>query len=273
MESTNTNINIEEINYRQKAISWLFHSLKIIFGDESIRRYIILFYNPTITNRNKKYIRTFDAFVEPGKTREDKADEINRFCKDILKKKGVTVFTATNIQQNKFDNETHFQSYIVNNCVKKLIVIDPAYDKTKDGCAGIYMAEVSNEVVIPYFTENGYSVQFICLSSPAQICESDVFCQSWSLYILLQKIQNNEYLTDVSLEIPVEQLDKYDMLLQFYKQVFTDMPELGDNLRAEYEGEILDTRGPTKPTKIEKEAYLRFDPVDLLMKLTKYEMS
>ena len=40
-----------------KAVSWMLHALKIVLGDESIRRYIILYYYPTITNPSKKCIR------------------------------------------------------------------------------------------------------------------------------------------------------------------------------------------------------------------------
>lgn len=263
----------KKMTYRQKAISWLLHAIKIILGDESIRRYIILFYHPNITNSGKKYIKTFNAFVPKGKTHEDKAKIITKYCENASKKKGVVVFTASNIQKDKFDNETHYQTYIVDNNKKCLIVSDPAFNKTKEGKAGIYMAEVSNQVVIPFFENKEYKTQFVELSTPAQICDDDVFCQSWSLYILLQKLKNNEYLHDISLEIPEEQINKYDMLLGFYKQLFTDMPELGENLRAEYEGEILENRGPNKPTKIEKENFLKFHPVDLLMDMSKYEMN
>ena len=111
------------MKHRQKAISWLLHSLKIILGDESIRRYIILHYNPSITNSSKKIIKTFDAFVEKGKTREQKAEKIIGYCEEICQKKGIAVFTATNIQIDKFDNETHFQSYIVDNNKQKLIIV------------------------------------------------------------------------------------------------------------------------------------------------------
>ena len=50
------------------------------------------------------------------------------------------------------------------------------------------------------------------------------------------------------------------------------MPELRENLQVEYEGEILESRGPNKLSKLEKEILLKFDPVDLLLGLTKYEM-
>jgi hypothetical protein len=258
--------------YREEAISWLLHSIKILLGDESIRRYIILKYNPQVTNQSKKCIRTFNAFVEKGKTREDKATKIIAFCDEMSQRKNTIVFTATNIQKDKFDNETHYQSYILDNDAKKLLIIDPAYDKTKEGKAGIYMAEVSSEVIIPFFQAKGYKTQFMDLSTPAQVCDGDVFCQSWSLYILLQKIKNNEYNKNISFRIPQDQIEKYNMLLEFYKQIFTDMPELCDNLKTEYEAEILESRGPRAPTKVQKKGILAFDPIDLLKKMTKYEM-
>ena len=198
--------------YREESISWLLHSMKIILGDESIRRYIILHYNPEIINNGEKYIRTFNAFVENGKTRNDKAKEIIQFCNDMRKIPGTVVFTATNIQRDIFDNETHFQSYILDNNVKTIFIIDPAYDRTKEGNAGIYMAEISNEIIIPFFQNKGYNYVFIDLTNPAQIDEDDVFCQSWSLYILLEKLKNDKYLKNISFYIPKYQLKKYDTL-------------------------------------------------------------
>jgi len=260
------------MKHRQQAISWLLHAIKIVLGDESIRRYIIVKYNERITNSAKKCIRTFNAFIKQGKTRDDKAQEIIKYCDEMSQRKRVVVFTATNIQRTKFDQETHFQSYILDNTNKRLLIVDPAFDGSKDGKMGIYFAEVSTEVVIPFFQSLQYDCEFISLSSPAQVCDGDVFCQSWSLYILLQKLKNNEYLTDSTFDIPVDQLDKYDMLLQFYKQLFQDFPELGDNLRTEYEAEIMATRGPNAPKKTQKEEILQYDPVTLLLDMTKYEM-
>jgi len=260
------------MKYRKEAISWLLHSLKILLGDESIRRYIILKYNPEITNQAKKCIRTFNAFVQKGKTRQDKANKIIEYCQDMSKRKGVVVFTATNIQQDQLDNETHFQSYILDNNSKTIYIIDPAYDKTKTGNAGIYMAEVSTQVIIPFFQKKGYTTTFIDLSRSAQINDGDVFCQSWSLYILLKMLKNNEYLHNISCDIPKLQIDKYNMLLQFYKQLFIDMPELGTNLKIEYDAEILDSRGPNSPSRDQKEEIIDINPVELLMSMKKSDM-
>jgi hypothetical protein len=258
--------------YREQAISWLLHSMKILLGDESIRRYIILKYNPTIKNKAKTCIRTFNAFIPRGKTRSDKANQIVKFCDKMLTKKGTVVFTATNIQRNSLDNETHYQSYILDNDAKKIIIVDPAYDRTKENGVGIYMAEVSNEVIIPFFTSKGYAFKFVYLTKPAQICEDDVFCQSWSLYILLEKLKNNVFVHDVSFEIPEDQLDKYDMLLEFYKKIFADMPELISNLQTEYCGELAKANGPEAPKKNQKKAMMQMNAVELLLGMSKHDM-
>ena len=269
------NINFkeyQEMENKEKAISWLLHAIKILFGDESIRRYIILHYNKSLKNNKTSDVRTFDAFVKKGATRDEKANEIIHFCDKKIKKRGTVVFTASNIQRDKYDNETHFQTYIIDNSTKKIFIIDPAYDPKKENNAGIYMAEVTNEVIVPFFQSKKYETSFVKLSSPAQINEGDVFCQSWSLYILLEKLKNKEYACDLSFAVPRQQLDKYDMLLRFYKQVFTDMPELCENLKVEYEAEILECRGPGRPTKAEKQEFLSYNPTELLMEMTKYEM-
>ena len=43
---------------------------------------------------------------------------------------GTIVFTATNVQRDEDDFETHFQTFIVDNDDKIVYAIDPAYDKT-----------------------------------------------------------------------------------------------------------------------------------------------
>jgi len=257
---------------QDQAVSWMLHALKIVLGDESIRRYIILYYCPTISNPSKKCIRTFDAFVESAKKREEKSNEIIKYCNKMCRKQEIVVFTESNIQRTKCDDETHFQSYIIDNTTKKLSIIDPAYDSRKPEYTGIYTAEISLDVIIPCFERKGYKTEFVSLTTPAQVDVGDVFCQSWTLYILLAKLKQNEYFKNNTFEVPEDQLDKYDMLLSFYHQIFTDMPELRENLHVEYEGEIVESRGPNRLSKSEKEILLKFDPVDLLLGLTKYEM-
>ena len=81
----------------------------------------------------------------------------------------------------------------LDNDEKKVYAIDPAYDKNADDFIGIYYAEVTHESIKPFLESKGYTFEFIPLSRPAQSTTNDVFCQSWSLLILLDMLHNNKY--------------------------------------------------------------------------------
>ena len=274
---------------KSDAISWTLHAIKIMLGDESIRQEILMHYHPNLHKGNVKklakinnsvanatHIRTFDAFVEVSEDEdfqaaiEKKQKIIQDYLFEIVKLKGIVTFTATNIQRNADDYETHFQSYIVNNDAKTVWVIEPAYDAAvletdeKQPHQGIYYAEITYDVVKPFFEEHApdYEFCFVPLSHPAQISFDDVFCQSWSLMILNSQLYNAA-LTPYS--IPKSQKDKYALLLTFYKRIFIDIPSLSSYLYSEYEGEIIENYG-------EKSALLKADPVKILLSMTSANM-
>ena len=258
-----------------------------MLGDESIRQEILLHYHPDLHKGNAKklakinnsagiHIRTFDAFVECedgacfAQAIEKKQKIIQDYLFEIIKLKGIITFTATNIQRDADDGETHFQSYIVNNDAKTVWVIDPAYnakvletDVLKSN-QGIYYAEVTHDVVKPFFEEYApeYEFCFVPLLHPAQISFADVFCQSWSLMILNVQLKNTE-LTEHF--IPKYQKEKYKMLLDFYKRIFIDIPSLANYLYTEYEGEIKENFG-------DKSSLLNADPVKILLSMTSSKM-
>ena len=276
------------------AISWVLHALKIVMGDESIRQEILLHYHPTLhrgsvaairridpKKHGKEHVFTFDAFVKTRDTDdsfevaiERKRAEIRKYLSEIIEMKGVIVFTATNIQQYAEDFETHFQTFIVDNEKKTVLAIDPAYDKTvlkpnkkKKVLVpnqGIYYAEVTHEVIKPFFEESApdYEFKLVPLSHPAQIAFDDVFCQSWSLYILDSLLSNPE---TEEFEIPETQIEKYGMILRFYKRIFKDIPTLKNYLKIEYEGEIIDNFG-------DDSKLLEENPAKILMEMTKGDM-
>ena len=256
---------------KELSISWLLHSIKILLGDESIRRYIIIKKFPKLKHKLKKDIRTFNPFVRKGKTRQDKFKEIENYLEYIIKlKKDIVVFTATNIQQNDEDNETHFQTFIVDNNNKKAYVIDPAYNKNEDEFIGIYYAEVTHEVIKPFLESKGYKLQFIPLSRPAQSTTNDVFCQTWSLLILLDLLKTKKYQEPhMEYKIPSTELKCYEMILDFYKDIFIDsMPELLENLQEEYNGSINDN----DETEEQKEKLLKIDVAGLLYQMKKSDI-
>jgi len=196
--------------------SWVLHSVKQILGTGFVRNLIVKTFQPDI--KNAKKMRTFDAFQQYETAPfDDKQQKIVTYCEKIIKLTKRVVFTATNIQQNSSDFETHYQSYIVDNKNKMVHIIDPAMNTSAKKGYGIYKPMVSTDIVIPFFTENGYNSNFVSMTNPAQTNKKDVFCQSWSLYILLELLENGIHTVD----IPLTQLDKYELLLDFYKQVLT----------------------------------------------------
>ena len=277
---------------KSDAISWTLHALKIVIGDESIREEILMHYHPELhkgiftklrrINHGKQHVRTFNAFAKQKKgdtsfdvAIEKKKENIHEYLSEIVKLNGTVVFTATNIQRDADDFETHFQTFIVDNDNKTVLAIDPAYNKTvlrtnkKNNILavhqGIYYAEVTHEVIKPFFEEEqpDYDFRMVPLSHPAQIAFDDVFCQSWSLFILDSLLSNNS--TNEEFEIPDKQIDKYDMILRFYKRVFNDIPILKEYLKNEYEGEIIENYGETSPL-------LKANPAKILMAMTKSDM-
>jgi hypothetical protein len=282
--------SVEKID-RPTISSWVLHALKIIMGDESIRQQILLHYHPelhkgnitklkTVGNR-QNHVKTFNAFIEPGKTREDKFQKIRNYLRTVITLKGTVVFTASNVQYDEDDVETHYQTFIVDNDAKKVYMIDPANDRTVDkndakykksktilvSGQGIYYAQLAHEIVKTFFEQNtDYTVELVQLSSPAQIIENDVFCQSWSLYILDQLLENDAYKKSAVVKIPETQINKYDKILRFYQRIISEIPVLSEYLIAEYEGEITDC------DDCPKDALLNVNPVDFLLGMTKTDM-
>ena len=80
---------------RELSISWLLHSIKILLGDESIRRYIILQKFPNLKHQLKKDIRTFDPFVKKGKTRQEKYKEIETYLEYITTLNDITTINSS----------------------------------------------------------------------------------------------------------------------------------------------------------------------------------
>jgi hypothetical protein len=96
---------------------------------------------------------------------------------------------------------TLFLIFYVDNINKQVFAIDPARKNGKDG---IYTPFVSNDLLKPLFERHGYTFTFIEMTNPAQSSIRDVFCQSWSLYILLEILKNGVH----KVKIPKPTLEK-----------------------------------------------------------------
>lgn len=255
-------INYTNNIYRETAISWALHAIKILFGIENVRKTIIKSFHPDV--QNIKWSRTFDAFQQIP---TEKETEILGFCKQIINIQPYVVFTASNIQEHADDKVTHYQSYYVDNDNKHIYVIDPA--KPVNGY-GIYYPSVTIDVIQPFFVSKGYAFDYITLSNPAQTIEADVFCQSWTLYILLHILQNGIG----HVHIPIKQINKYGVILQFFKDVLTKNPHLSYDLDNIYLEEIKNNKELILKDGTKKgfNCLLKMDPYHLIMQTQKEDM-
>jgi hypothetical protein len=225
---------------RKISTSWALEAMKTVLGYEDIRNMIIKHYYPQIENPHE--MRTFDAFQQFQRPPFiDKAMEITDYCEEIIEDEGVTgivVMTAANIQISEHDHLTHYQSFIIDKERQTVYAIDPA---AKANGVGIYEAAITETVVLPIFRSHNYDCQFVNLSHPAQTNKGDVFCQTWTLVILLKALEkiykkNNKkgFIGVIDIPSPKPKVNKYQMLLDFFNDILENVPEVGRELAIEY---------------------------------------
>jgi hypothetical protein len=242
--------------YRETAISWTLHAMKSMLGIKSVRNKVLKYFYPAIKNLVKA--NTFDAF--------DPVEEIVKYVEGIMTVEPYVVFTASNTAELVAEPETHYQTFYVDNINKQVYAIDPARKSGKDG---IYTPYVSLNLLKPLFEKHGYTFTFIEMTNPAQSSKRDVFCQSWSLYILLEILQNGIH----KVKIPKLQLERYGLLLNFYKEIL-QIPTIPQALKKEYVSEIKANKDVilSDGTETDYKYLLGMDPVILLQGMKKKDM-
>jgi hypothetical protein len=242
--------------YRETAISWTLHAMKSMLGIKSVRNKVLKHFYPAIKNLSKA--NTFDAF--------DPAENIIKYVESIMTIDPYVVFTATNMAEAVDVPETHYQTFYVDNINKQVFAIDPA---RKNGEDGIYTPFVSLDLLKPLFEKHGYTFTFIEMTNPAQSSIRDVFCQSWSLYILLDILQKGVH----KVKIPKPQLERYSVLLNFYKEIL-QIPTLVQTLKKEYIHELKANKDVilSDGTEEDYKHLLGMEPALLLEQMNKKDM-
>ncbi len=194
------NLEIDEIK-----TSWVLEALKYLLNDGVQRNYIL---SNSIEMKNIVNGETF-GYRETN-------EELKKYLKYILTiKNKYVIFTACNIPDVKF-LETHYISYIIDNLDKKVYVADPAY--TPNDLERVYYGGETEELIIDFFKKNKYEILPIKVSTTCQRDANDVFCQTWSLILVINAIKSPEKV----INIPKSKLERYGILLKFWKNVMKD---------------------------------------------------
>jgi len=224
------------------AKKWALRSMRDVMGRKHVRKAILQQFVPDI--KNLEYTETFDGFreAEDPSLYKNKESQILAYCEKISTIQPYVVFTASNIlfdddvdEHGKEDTQTHYQCFYVDNANKTLYVFDPA--READGSQGIYEPQIAIYTVNKFFRSKKYKVFFARLSHPAQMFESDVFCQTWTLYLLIQFFKH-ECKKDVVLSVPENLVDRYAIIIEFYHKILDTIPEAKNELIWTYQEDL-----------------------------------
>lgn len=223
--------------------SWILYSLRDVMGNCQLRRDIIDMFHieKGLEMENTERVVTFDGF-------RDNDDEIVEYCLGVMITSGRTFFTACNIVDPS-TGESHYVTFLVDNYKQKLTVMDPAFSEKG---RSIYSQFVASDTIIPLFKQNGYLVSHVNVSEPLQNYSEEVFCQTWSMFLVDQMICNK----GEQIVVPRTQRDKYTLLLGFYRKIF---PLIREKFLIEYAKNIR---------KFGIKCAKNINPVDIFYKMT-----
>jgi len=204
--------------FRRIAVSWVLYVIREIVGISTLRNNIL----EAFINEHSQ--------VEFGKTfgADSRPIELQKFLENKIRQQGrgkrFFVFSGINRPRS---GETHYQGFIIDYKNRILYIADPAW---KGDGPGIYKPFLALEQVIPFFKKNNFNCQFILTSYPCQTSPEDVFCQSWSLYLMIEFLNNIGHI----IQIPPSQIQRYGILLKFYQDISGRVADFCPLLREYY---------------------------------------
>lgn len=233
--------------------SWVLDALRRVMGFEDMRNTILSYF---LKNTEDVVLgRTFGM--------ENTETEVVKYLKKItgktLSNKKYLLFTASN---QASQGETHYQAFVVDYVSKKLWVIDPA---SVEGKQGIYDAYVATLTIMPFFKKLGWKTGFVKLTNACQSTTDDIFCQTWSLWLLIKFINILLHDKPKTITISKSLFVRYRRLLRFYKECI-DVPGVCEELRRTYQETIQTSEYLVQGEKTKKgkdkvvKYYLSYDP-------------
>lgn len=242
--------------------SWVLDALRRVFGYEDIRNLIL----QAKLGDKVAYGRTFGA--------EHKVRQLRDYLKKLLVpgEHRLLLFTASN---RALLGETHYQGFVVDYQKKHLWVVDPASVRGGDG---IYASYVARDVIMPFFQAQGWETGFVRLSNACQATTDDVFCQTWSLWLMVRvarQLLSKKKLTTIS--VPKKLIIRYRALLRFYKEGLK-VDGVCEELQATHRDTIRRSSALVAhlPTKKEKDTvrkyYLAIDPCVEVVRMNEMDL-
>jgi len=212
---------------KASTISYVLYSLRALMNEDDIRARVLTSFLKQVP----------DIAIGKSFSYNYELESLNAYLEEILESPTRVLFTAANLTQ-KVGGQTHYQTFVVDNTHKTLLMIDPSRNYATG--KSVWDPKIAKKVVEPFFKEKGFTTEWLNTSAACQVKQADVFCQSWSLYLQIQAI----LMRGEPIDIPVGQDEKYEILLDFYKKILEDPHTCGE-LEYAYRAYVKDsTKGP-----------------------------
>jgi hypothetical protein len=209
-------INIRN-NIRNIAVSWVLYSIRETIGLTIVRN--------TILKKQIQGLGKYPDNIQYGKTfgQGDTFEDIYEMVSNFEgSDKRYLIFTSNGQivqkrnKRTRYDDsvlvESHYVSFIVDKQEMVVTMIDPS---RKNGKIGIYNPYIGLQLQ-PYFKKNGYKVEWLEMTTPCQINHHDVFCQSWTLFLVFKFMKQGN---KDNISISKKQSKKYKKLLEYFKNL------------------------------------------------------
>ena len=184
--------------------SWILHALRDTMEDENVRNNIL---KDRLSSKSNDivYGQTINAFDDESAYISE-IENLATKAKNMRKK--YYLFTVSNLYDPK-SYETHFQTFIYDKPNNTLYTIEPSMGLYNDSA-------IQYTKYIFWDVMNGVTVSNVKLTDACQRDDNDVFCQSWSLYLQLLKME--KILEGKGGSIFIQKGDdRFELLFEFYK--------------------------------------------------------
>lgn len=247
--------------------SWVLDAIRKVFGLQDIRQDILKHFVPQKYHKIIEFGNTFGSESNPH--------ELKKYLESLLHvKKRLVLFTASNFAQ---DGETHYQTFVLDQTYKHLWVIDPASEM---GEMGIYKPFIAMNVIIPFFSMNGYITEFAKLKHACQTSVDDIFCQTWSLLLQIHFVRRYLQYNDLNIILPVSQSirQRYKYLVAFYRESLRSIDSICSDLQEIYYREVSKSKylvigvKDVQQRKLIRNQYKAIDPCKELLKMNEIDL-
>ena len=183
-------LSVQADDERDFQEGWSNHLVRLTLGTNLVRGLVLKHVVDSAVQ--VPTVNTFDSYPEFGSGSQPEA-ALNGYVDSVLasvdERRYVACF-VTQWQQSRGDRGTHFVGLVFDTSDKTVQVFDPAYGNDQsDDSAPLYYFDLST--VKAHLETKGYTLSYNHGDATIQVSKDDIYCQSWSLFLVARHLHLN----------------------------------------------------------------------------------